>query len=149
MSFPRVTNGAVPIVDRRTVTLTSSVTTSATYGSITNFPREGFIRRVRAKVKDGSGGLPFEISLYETNPEGSDGTDGIHRVATYRVTEPNVGVFPASTDYILDSEEELYYQVADKTSGTMGTLYYSVKTLTGTANSVELRIEVELAGGAY
>ena len=147
MAFPRTTAGAVPIVDRREVTITSSVTTSPTYGTISH-RREGLIRRVRAEVSDGSGGLPFELSLYEKNPEGSDGLDGVHRIATYRVNESNVGVFPTSTDYILDSEEDLYYQLSTASKvDPLDTMYYSIKTLSGTSTSITIVIEVEAAGG--
>ena len=148
MAFPRITHGAVPIVDRVLITHGSVITTSNSYGSF-GVRREGFIRRVRAEVQDTeSVGQPFELSFYETNPEGSDGLDGIHRIATYRVTDTNVGVFPASTDYILDSEEDLYYQLANAAKiGITDTMYYSIKSLAGNATNVKIKIEGQAAGG--
>jgi hypothetical protein len=146
MAFPRITHGAVPIVDRKTITL-GTVTTSVSYGSF-EIRREGFIRRVRAELQPGGSSQPFELSLYETNPEGSDGTDGVSRIVTYRVTETNVGVFPASDNYILDSEEDIYYQLSNASKvGITDTMYYSIKSLGSTATAGVVQIEVLAAGG--
>ena len=146
MAFPRTTAGAVPIVDRRVVTIDTSVTTSPTYGTIPH-RREGFIRRVRVDANKDGAGIHFEFSLYEKNPE-TAGLDGVHRIATYRVTENNINVFPDSDLCILDSEEDLYYQLSNTSKiDPHDTMYYSIKTLTGNANNITIVVEVEAAGG--
>ena len=146
MAFPRETHGAVPIVDRITTTL-GTVTTSVSYGSF-SIRREGFIRRVRAELQPGGTSQPFELSFYETDPEGSDGTDSIKRIATYRVTDTNVGVFPASDNYILDSQEDLYYQLSNVSkAGLTDTMYYSIKSLGSNATAGVIQVEVLAAGG--
>ena len=103
--------------------------------------------RVRAECKNTSHGLPFELSFYEKNPEGTDGIDGPHRIVTYRVNEPNVTVFANSTQYTLDSVENIYYSSDSlKKSMAKGFIYYSIKTLSGVATSVEIKIEITVAG---
>jgi len=146
MAFPRAIHGAVPIVDRITITL-GTVTTSVSYGSFST-RREGFIRRVRAELQPGGTSQPFELSLYETDPEGSDGTDSIKRIVTYRVTDTNVGVFPASDNYILDSQEDLYYQLSNASKAALtDTMYYSIKSLGSNASAGVIQVEVLAAGG--
>ncbi len=155
MSFPRTTAGAVPIITRTEYTHDSSTITSSPFYASFSMVREGLIRRIRAMGTKNDGTprgvpLPFELSLYEKNPEGSDGTDGVHRIATYRVHSKNETVFPGTNDWVLDSEEEMYYQLTglSKTS-RVGTLYVSIKGIgSGGINKFVLVLDVQEAGGA-
>tara|TARA_B100000427_G_scaffold187900_1_gene156202 strand:- start:114 stop:572 length:459 start_codon:yes stop_codon:yes gene_type:complete len=150
MGFPRTTTGAVSIINREMINLLA-VTTTSHIGVATGVPREGFIRRIRATIGDG-GTQPFELHLYEMDPE-DEGTDGVHRIASYRVEEPNVDVFPDSTQYILDSSEEIYYNLAENAAtdhtARRGTLYFTIKPIGGMSVLAggKIRLDIEVAGG--
>ena len=107
----------------------ASVGTALLEVNLTDVPFRGFIRRVRADVTAGTSINQVAAEIREV----ASGT-GLNVVAAYGLaTEP------------LDSQEELYYQVAEVGAGTRrGTLFMAVavdNATTDHAISVELTIE--------
>lgn len=110
----------------------SSVGAGLIQVSLTDVPFRGFIRRVRADVTAGTAINQVGAEIREVT-----GGTGFNVVAAYGLaTEP------------LDSQEELYYQVAEVGAGTRrGTLFMAVRVDNATTDHVvALELTIEPAG---